>query len=156
VRPSQVKNVPIWGNHSATQYPDVSHGLIDATPIKDIITDTDWLQNDFVSIVQQRGTAVVNARKVGSAASASHAIVDHMRDWVFGTAPGEWVSMAVVSDGSYNVPKGLVFSFPVTIANGQYTIVPGLTIDEFSQLKLDATTAELVAEKDVAFSLLGL
>jgi len=147
-----VHNVVIWGNHSSTQYPDVSHGHICGgngakTPINDAIKDHAWLQGEFITIVQQRGAAIIKARKLSSAASAAKAIIDHMRDWVFGTPEGEYISMAVCSDGSYGVPKDLIYSFPVICKGGKYSIVQGLSIDDFSRNKMDLTAKELEEEK---------
>jgi len=147
-----VHNVVIWGNHSSTQYPDVSHGYVcgengNKTPIKDAIKDHAWLQGEFITIVQQRGAVIIKARKLSSAASAAKAIIDHMRDWVFGTPEGEYISMAVCSDGSYGVPKDLIYSFPVICKGGKYSIVQGLSIDDFSRSKMDLTAKELEEEK---------
>jgi len=153
----RVHNVVIWGNHSSTQYPDVSHGYVeDATghhvPVAEAVKDQAWLQNEFITTVQQRGAVIIKARKFSSAASAANAIINHLRDWIYGTPEGEYVSMAVVSDGSYGVPKDLIYSFPVTCLNGKYTIVQGLSIDEFSRKKMDHTAAELLEEKNLALS----
>jgi len=152
-----VRNVIIWGNHSATQYPYIDYATVEDYPQPGItanaahaISDPQWIQSVFIPTVQKRGAAVIEARKLSSAASAANAIVDHMRDWWLGTAPGEIVSMGVVSDGSYDIPKGLIFSFPVTCEKGQYRIVKGITLDSFSQQKIQATTQELVEERDTA------
>jgi len=153
---TEVHNVFIWGNHSSTQYPDVNHGYIgDAkTPIRENLKEHDaWLNNEFISTVQQRGAAIIKARKLSSAASAAKAIVDHMHDWILGTPEGQWVSMAVASDGnSYGVPEDLIFSFPVTCKDGEWTIVNGLEVNEFSRGKLNLTVDELVKEKHDALS----
>jgi len=149
----QVKNVVIWGNHSATQYPDASNAVImtdSGTRSVPKVVDKNFLQTDFIKTVQQRGAAVIAARGSSSALSAARAITAHMRDWWLGTRPGEWVSMGVVSDGSYGVPAGLVFSYPVTISNGKWQIVKGLEIDSFSREKLKITADELIAEKELA------
>jgi len=151
---AKVKNVAIWGNHSSTQYPDINHATVDGNPVRAAVSDDTWLQTEFISTVQQRGAKVIAARKLSSAASAAQAIVDHMRDWIKGTAEGTFVSMGVYSDGSYGIPEGLVYSFPVTTSNGTYSIVKGLEIDSFSRGKLDATKAELEAEKETAFTFL--
>jgi len=147
----QVHNVIIWGNHSSTQYPDISHGYVTSSSgkqsIRDAIKDDTYLQGEFITCVQQRGAAIIKARKLSSAASAAKAIIDHMRDWIFGTPENEIISMAVVSDGSYDVPKDLIYSFPVTCKGGKYSIVQGLSIDEFSRKKMDLTAAELTEEK---------
>ncbi|HEY1734532.1 MAG TPA: malate dehydrogenase, partial [Acidimicrobiales bacterium] len=152
---SDITNMTIWGNHSATQYPDVFHAPIGGRPAATVIDDQAWVEGEFIPTVQQRGAAIIEARGASSAASAASAAVDHVRDWVRGSAPGSWVSMAVPSDGSYGVAEGIISSFPVTCAGGEYTIVGGLDIDEFSQGRIDASAAELVAERD-AVSDLGL
>eukprot|EP00026_Physarum_polycephalum_P006316 Phypoly_transcript_06358.p1 GENE.Phypoly_transcript_06358~~Phypoly_transcript_06358.p1 ORF type:complete len:335 (+),score=50.95 Phypoly_transcript_06358:774-1778(+) len=158
---SQVHNVIIWGNHSATQYPDVSHAYVtdypnkgDKTPVHTAIKDDAWLQGDFIKLVQQRGAAVIKLRKLSSAASAAKAIVDHARDWVVGTPEGEFVSMAVYSDGSYGVKEGLIYSFPVTSKGGKYTIVKDLPISDFSRNLMKLTEDELVSEKETAVEFL--
>ncbi|KAL6052193.1 Malate dehydrogenase, cytoplasmic [Balamuthia mandrillaris] len=158
---SQVHNVIIWGNHSKTQYPDVNHGFVtdhptpgDKTPIRASVADDEYLQGTFISTVQDRGAAVIAARKLSSAASAAKAIVDHMRDWALGTPEGEIVSMGVISDGSYDIPEGLVYSFPVTCQRGSYSIVKELAIDPFSREKMELTLKELVEERDTALSFL--
>jgi len=151
----KVKNVVVWGNHSSTQYPDVSYAVVDGNAVHSVVGDESWLQNEFISTVQQRGAKVIAARKLSSAASAAQAIVDHMRDWMKGTPEGTFVSMGVYSDGThYGVPEGLIYSFPVTTAHGTWSIVKGLEVGPFSRSKLDATTEELVAEKETAFSFL--
>jgi len=137
----------IWGNHSATQYPDVSHALIGGKPAKSLV-DQAWLEDTFIPVVQQRGAAVIKACGASSAASAASAAIDHMRDWFLGSAPGDYLSMAVPSDGSYGIPEGVIYSYPVTTKNGEYRIVPGLSIDEFSRKRMDATLAELREERD--------
>lgn len=150
----EVHNVVIWGNHSSTQYPDVSHGYIvePSKTVRSVINDDQWLNNDFISTVQKRGAAIIAARKLSSAGSAAKAIIDHMREWIFGTKKDEIISMAVSSNGNpYGIAEGLVFSFPVTVADGKWTIVPGLNIDEFSRSKLDLTTKELLEEREQAF-----
>lgn len=152
----EVKNVVIWGNHSSTQYPDVSHGLVGETPVRKAINDDAWLNGDFIKCVQQRGAEVIKARKLSSAASAAKAIVDHMHDWILGTPEGHYVSMAVYTNGStYGIQEGLIYSFPVTCKNGEYKIVEGLSVDEFSRKLMDATAAELQAEKDSAFEFIS-
>jgi malate dehydrogenase len=154
----QVHNAVIWGNHSSTQYPDVSQAYISdgshKVSVRDAVKDDTWLHTEFITTVQQRGAAVIKARKLSSAASAANAIVGHMRDWVLGTASGEVVSMAVPSDGSYGVPEGIIYSFPVTCAGGKWKIVQGYEISEFSRKKMDETAAELVDEKKQAFEFL--
>eukprot|EP01137_Pigoraptor_chileana_P008715 Opistho-2@55945 len=152
--PNEVKNVIIWGNHSNTQYPDAWHASAtingETKKAREAINDDAWLKGDFMQTVQTRGGAVIKARKLSSAMSAAKAIVDHMHDWWNGTKEGEWVSMAVPSDGSYGIKEGIIFSYPVRIKNHKYEIVQGLPIDEFSQQKLDATAAELFGEREDA------
>ncbi|KAE8734143.1 malate dehydrogenase [Hibiscus syriacus] len=155
VQVSDVKNVIIWGNHSSTQYPDVNHATAVGKPVRELVKDDEWLNGEFITTVQQRGAAIIKARKLSSALSAASAACDHIRDWVLGTPEGTWVSMGVYSDGSYNVPAGVIYSFPVTCKNGEWTIVQGLAIDEFSRKKLDLTGAELTEEKELAYSCLS-
>ncbi len=145
----------IWGNHSATQYPDVFHAKVNGQNAVEVINDQDWLENDFIPTVQKRGAAIIKARGLSSAASAANAAIDHMHDWVLGTPEGDWVSMGIPSDGSYGVPDGIISSFPVTCANGEYSVVQGLEIDEFSRARIDASTGELTSERDTV-SELGL
>ena len=146
---ADVTKMTIWGNHSATQYPDVFHAEVAGKPAFEAAGgDQTWLENDFIPTVQQRGAAVIKARGLSSAASAANAAIDHMRSWALGTPEGDWVSMAVPSDGSYGVPEGLVSGFPCTCSGGDYQIVQGLDLDEFSQARLDASVAELVGERD--------
>merc|ERR1711963_1218696 len=142
VKIAAVKNVTIWGNHSSTQFPDAEHATINDKPADQAISDSAWLNNEFVATVQKRGAAVIAARKLSSAMSAAKAACDHMSSWWLG-ASTSWVSMAVISDGSYNTPAGVMFSFPVTISNKEWTIVQGLKMSEFAQAKLKATGAEL-------------
>ena len=151
---TDVRQMTIWGNHSATQYPDVFHATVGGRPASELV-DQAWLESDFLPKVQQRGAAIIEARGASSAASAANATVDHMRDWVLGTPEGDWVSMSVPSDGSYGVPEGLISSFPCTTSGGTYSIVQGLEIDEFSRGKIDASTAELGEERE-AVRALGL
>ena len=149
---SDVKKVTIWGNHSSTQFPDASHALINGKPAPEVINDVAWLQNEFIPVVQKRGAAVIAARKLSSAMSASKAACDHMRNWFQGTLDDDWVSMGVFSDGSYNTPLGVMFSFPVTIKNGQWSIVKGLTMTSFAMEKLAETGKELCEERDEAMA----
>nr|GEV79482.1 malate dehydrogenase [Tanacetum cinerariifolium] len=151
VQVSDVKNVIIWGNHSSTRYPDVTHATVGDKPVRTLIKDDEWLESSFISTVQQRGAAIIKARKSSSALSAASSACDHIRDWVCGTPEGTWVSMGVYSDGSYNVPAGLIYSFPVTCRNGEWSIVQGLSIDKFSRKKLDLTAEELTDEKALAY-----
>jgi malate dehydrogenase len=156
VHGSAVTKMTIWGNHSATQYPDVIHADIDGHPAFTAVgADQGWLEDDFIPTVQQRGAAVIKARGLSSAASAANAAVDHVRSWVLGTPEGDWVSMGVVSDGSYGAPEGVISSFPCTARDGEYEIVQGLDIDDFSRVRIDASNAELVDERD-AVQALGL
>lgn len=148
---SNVKNLIIWGNHSATQFPDVANGTANGKPVTDLV-EASFLQNEFVGIVQKRGAAVIAARKMSSAMSAAKAAADHVRDWWHGTEAGTFVSMGVVSDGSYGIPKDIVFSFPVEIKNKQWKIVQDLKLDDFARSKLDITTKELLEEKDEAMA----
>jgi malate dehydrogenase len=150
---SEVSHVTIWGNHSATQYPDIFNARIGGRSGAEIVDDQAWLENDFLPTVQKRGAAIIEARGASSAASAAKATIDHMHDWVLGTPEGDWVSMAVPSDGSYGVPEGIVSSFACTTSGGEYTIVEGLEVNEFSQSKIDATVAELSEERDAVRSL---
>ena len=128
----------IWGNHSATQYPDIFHAEIDGKNAAEVVNDQAWLENDFIPTVQKRGAAIIEARGASSAASAAVATIDAARDWLPGTPEGDWLSMAVCSDGSYDVPEGLISSFPVTTSNGEWEIVQGLEIDDFSRARIDA------------------
>ncbi len=152
---SEITKLTIWGNHSATQYPDIFHAEVAGRNAADAVADQAWLENDFIPTVQKRGAAIIEARGASSAASAASAAIDHVHDWVLGTPAGDWVSMAVPSDGSYGVPEGLVSSFPVTTKNRDWEIVPGLEIDEFSRARIDASVAELAEERD-AVKELGL
>jgi malate dehydrogenase len=145
---SDITKMTIWGNHSATQYPDLFHAEVNGKIAADVVDDQDWLEGTFIPTVQQRGAAVIEARGLSSAASAANAAIDHVHDWVHGSPDGDWLSMAVPSDGSYGVPEGLLSSFPVTTKAGEWQIVQGLTNDEFSQGRIDATVAELVEERD--------
>lgn len=149
---ADVRRMTVWGNHSATQYPDIFHALVGETPALEAIGDPAWLQ-ELVATVQQRGAAVIEARGASSAASAATAAIDHVRDWVQATPDGDWVSMAVPSDGSYGVPEGLVSSFPVTTAGGGYQVVPDLEVNQFSRIRIDLSVAELAAERDTVRSL---
>lgn len=145
---TDIRRMTIWGNHSATQYPDVFHCEIGGRNAAEVIGDQRWIEEEFIPTVQQRGAKIIEARGLSSAASAANAALDHVRDWVLGTPEGDWVSMAVPSDGSYGVPEGLISSFPVTCSGGEYRIVPDLEIDEFSRARIDASVAELGEERD--------
>ncbi len=149
-----IKHMTIWGNHSATQYPDLSHTSVDGKAAKSLV-DQKWIEESFIPVVQQRGAAIIKARGASSAASAASAAIDHIHTWVHGTAAGDWTSMAVPSDGSYGIKEGVIYSYPVTIKDGEYQIVQGLSIDEFSRKRMDATDAELREERDGVKTLLG-
>jgi malate dehydrogenase len=149
---SSLRRVTIWGNHSTTQYPDIFRALVDGEPVADRV-DRTWLTDEFIPTVQKRGAAVIEARGASSAASAANAALEHMRDWVLGTPDGDWVSMAIPSDGAYGVPEGLVSSYPVTAAGGAYQVVQGLDLDDFSRSRIEASVAELAAERDTVRSL---
>ncbi|KAF3947373.1 hypothetical protein CMV_026485 [Castanea mollissima] len=157
--PAPDKYITLMGNHSSTQYPDVNHATVTTTngerPVKELDTDNHWLKNEFINTVQQRGAAIIKARKASSALSAASAACDHMRDWVLGTPKGTWVSMGVYSDGSYGIPKDIIYSFPVKCEKGKWSIVKGLKIDEFSREKMDATAKDLIDEKEVTHSCLN-
>ncbi|WP_028080992.1 malate dehydrogenase [Solimonas soli] len=142
---TDIEKMIIWGNHSATQYPDISNTTVAGKPAKSLV-DQNWIEKDFIPVVQQRGAAIIKARGLSSAASAASAAVDHMRDWALGTN-GKWVSMGIPSDGSYGIKPGVVYGYPVTCANGKYEIVQGLPIDAFSRARMDATEAELREER---------
>jgi malate dehydrogenase len=145
---SDVTHMTIWGNHSATQYPDAFRARIGGRPANEVIGNDAWIEKEFIPAVQQRGAAIIEARGASSAASAANAAVDHVRDWFAGTSAGQWVSMAIPSDGSYGVPEGLMSSFPVTTSGGDYQIVQGLDLEEFSRTRADASVAELGEERD--------
>jgi malate dehydrogenase len=145
---NDITKMTIWGNHSATQYPDLFHAEVNGQNAAALVNDQSWLEGSFIPTVQQRGAAIIEARGLSSAASAANAAIDHMHDWALGTPAGDWVSMAIPSDGSYGVPEGLISSFPVTCTDGQYSIVQGLEIDDFSRARIDASTAELGEERD--------
>jgi len=150
---TDITQMTIWGNHSATQYPDIFHAQVRGQNAASLVDDQAWLESDFIPTVQNRGAAIIEARGSSSAASAANATVDHARDWLTGTPDGDWVSMAVPSDGSYDVPEGLVSSFPVMVADGSWQIVQGLSIDPFSRGRIDASAAELAQERDAVRSL---
>jgi malate dehydrogenase len=154
VRVSAVTNMTIWGNHSATQYPDIFHAKVSGSDAwRTVGEDRQWLEGDFIPTVQKRGAAIIEARGASSAASAANAAIDHVHDWVLGTPAGDWVSMAVPSDGSYGVQEGLISSFPVTCSGGAYQVVQGLEVDEFSRGRIDATVNELAEEREAVKSL---
>ena len=144
---NDLKKVVIWGNHSATQYPDLHHATVAGKPALSLV-DQAWYADTFIPVVQQRGAAIIKARGASSAASAASSAIDHIRDWALGTPEGDWVSMAVPSDGSYGIPEGVIYGFPVTCSNGKYEIVQGLEINAFSRARMDATHKELLEERD--------
>jgi malate dehydrogenase len=148
VEVAEVTNMTIWGNHSASQYPDIFHAKLSGRNAAEVVSDQAWLENEFIPTVQKRGAAIIEARGSSSAASAANAAIEHVRDWLAGTPDGDWVSMAVPSDGSYAVPEGILSGFPVTTSGGSYTIVEGLEIDAFSRSRIDASAAELMDERD--------
>jgi len=151
---NDIQKMIIWGNHSATQYPDINHCLVKGQPARSLV-DANWIEKDFIPTVQQRGAAIIKARGASSAASAGSAAIDHIRDWFRGSAAGDWVSMGIPSDGSYGIPEGVIYSYPVVCRNGQYEIVQGLAVDEFSRQRMDATHKELLEERDGVKDLLG-
>ncbi len=154
VHVNDIQKMIIWGNHSATQYPDINHCLVKGQPARSLV-DANWIEKDFIPTVQQRGAAIIKARGASSAASAGSAAIDHIRDWFRGSAAGDWVSMGIPSDGSYGIPEGVIYSYPVVCRNGHYEIVQGLAIDEFSRQRMDATHKELLEERDGMKDLLG-
>ena len=145
---TSIKKMTIWGNHSSTQYPDLFHCEVDGKNAAALVNDQTWLENDFIPTVAKRGAAIIKARGLSSAASAANAAIDHMHSWAMGTPGGDWVSMAIPSDGSYGVPEGIISSFPCVCKDGDYSIVQGLEIDAFSRARIDATVAELIEERD--------
>jgi malate dehydrogenase len=150
-----IRKMTIWGNHSATQYPDIFHAEVSGQNAAEAVNDQNWLENDFIPTVQKRGAAIIEARGASSAASAANAAIDHVHDWVLGAPDGDWVSMAIPSDGAYGVEEGLISSFPVTTSSGNYEVVQGLDINDFSRQRIDATVNELKEERD-AVAQLGL
>jgi len=152
---TSIKKMTIWGNHSATQYPDLFNAEVDGRSAAELVNDQEWLEKEFIPTVAKRGAAIIAARGSSSAASAANATIEHMRDWVLGTPEGDWVSMAVPSDGSYGVAEGVISSFPCVVKDGRYEIVQGLELNDFSRARIDASVAELVEERD-AVKELGL
>ena len=149
---TDIDKVTVWGNHSTTQYPDLTQATVKGAPVTDILADRAWVEDDFIPTVAKRGAAIIDARGASSAASAASAAIDHVHDWVLGTS-GSWTSSSVMSDGSYGVPEGIISSFPCTSENGEWKIVQGLEIDDFSRAKIDASAAELVEEKNAVASM---
>ncbi len=150
---TDIKKITVWGNHSLTQYPDIFHATVNGIVASSLV-DNSWLENDFLPIVQKRGTTIIEARGLSSAASAANAAIDHIRDWILGTPENDWVTMGVASDGSYNIPEGVIYGFPVTCKNGQYEIVKNLSINEYSQKKMINTYNELLEEREAIKHLL--
>ena len=150
---TDIKKVTIWGNHSATQYPDIFHAEVNGKNAAEVVNDEKWIADDFIPTVAKRGAAIIDARGSSSAASAASATVDAARDWLLGSAKDDWVSMAVISDGSYGVPEGLISSFPVTTKDGDWSIVQGLDINDFSRSRIDKSTAELADERSAVTDL---
>jgi len=151
---NDIQKMIIWGNHSATQYPDINHCFVKGQPARSLV-DAEWTEKTFIPTVQQRGAAIIKARGASSAASAGSAAIDHIRDWFRGSAQGDWVSMGIPSDGSYGIPEGVIYSYPVVCRGGHYEIVQGLAVDEFSRKRMDATHQELLEERDGVKELLG-
>lgn len=149
---ADVRRVTVWGNHSTTQYPDLSHATVRGQPARELVSH-DWIATEYIPKVAKRGAEIIAARGASSAASAANAAIEHMRDWARGTPAGDWTSMAVPSDGSYGIAEGLIYSYPVTSSGGDYRIVPGLSVDDFSRGRLDATRAELEEERAAVASL---
>jgi malate dehydrogenase len=152
---TSVRKMTVWGNHSATQYPDIFSVEVDGQKAAAIINDQNWLEKDFIPTIQQRGAAIIQARGLSSAASAANAAMDHVRDWVHGTPAGDWVSMGIPSDGTYGIPEGVIYGYPVICKNGSYEIVKGIDISDFSRGRMEATLKELQEERDAVKHLLG-
>ncbi|MGE0811040.1 MAG: malate dehydrogenase [Immundisolibacter sp.] len=148
-----IRRMTVWGNHSSTQYPDITNALVDGRPATELV-DQAWVETDFIPTVQQRGAAIIAARGASSAASAASSAIDHMRTWALGTADGDWVSMAIPSDGSYGIAEGIIYSYPVTCRDGRYAIVQNLPVSDFSRARMDATAKELFEERDAVKHLL--
>ena len=145
---TEIRKMTIWGNHSATQYPDLFNAEVSGKNAAEVVGDQEWLANTFIPTVAKRGAAIIDARGASSAASAASATIDHARDWTLGTPEGDWVSMSICSDGSYGVPEGLISSFPVTVKDGRWEVVQGLEVNDFSRGKIDASVKELEEERD--------
>jgi malate dehydrogenase len=152
---SSIRKMTVWGNHSATQYPDIFQAEADGKKVWPMINDMSWLEQTFIPTVQKRGAAIIEARGLSSAASAANAAIDHMRDWALGTREGDWVSMGIPADGSYGIPEGVLYGYPVTCKGGNYEIVKGIEISDFSRKRMDATLKELHEERDGVKHLLG-
>jgi len=152
---SSVRKMTVWGNHSSTQYPDLFHAEVDGQKAARLINDQQWIENDLIPTIQKRGAAIIEARGLSSAASAANAAMDHVRDWMYGTREGDWVSMGIPSDGSYGIPDGVIYGYPCVYRDGRYEIVKGLDVSEFSQARMQATLKELHEERDGIKHLLG-
>jgi malate dehydrogenase len=152
---TEIRKITVWGNHSATQYPDLFQAECDGKKVWPMINDQAWLEQTFIPTVQKRGAAIIEARGLSSAASAANAAIDHIRDWVMGTRDGDWVTMGVPSDGSYGIAEGVIFGYPVTCKGGRYEVVKGIDISEFSRKRIDGTLKELHEERDGIKSLLA-
>jgi malate dehydrogenase len=150
-----IRKMAVWGNHSATQYPDLFHAEVDGAKVWPMINDQAWLENTFIPTVQKRGAAIIEARGASSAASAANAAIDHVRDWTLGTRDGDWVSMGIAADGSYGIPEGVMYGYPATCKNGEYRIVQGLPVSDFGRARMQATLKELHEERDGVKHLLG-
>ena len=150
---SDVTKMTVWGNHSASQYPDLVHAEVNGENAAEKVGDQSWIEDEFIPTVAKRGAAIIDARGASSAASAANAAIDHVHDWVLGTPDGDWVSMGVPADGSYGVAEGIVSGFPCTCSNGEYSIVAGLEIDDFSRERIDASVAELEGERETVSGL---
>jgi malate dehydrogenase len=155
VEVSKVRKMTIWGNHSATQYPDLFQAEAEGKKVWPKINDQAWLESTFIPTVQKRGAAIIEARGLSSAASAANAAIDHVRDWSLGTRDGDWISMGVPADGSYGIPEGVLYGYPVTCKGGKYEIVKGIEVSDFSRKRMDATLKELHEERDGVKHLLG-
>ena len=152
---ASLKKLHVWGNHSSTQYPDVFSAEVDGQKVWPMINDQNWLEKEFISVIQQRGAAIIAARGLSSAASAANAAIDHVRDWVFGTRDGDWVSMGIAAEGSYGIPEGVMYGYPVTCKNGKFEIVKGIDVSDFSRGRMQGTLKELQEERDAIKHLLG-
>jgi malate dehydrogenase len=152
---SAVRKLSVWGNHSATQYPDLYSAEVDGAKVAALINDQAWIENQFIPVIQKRGAAIIEARGLSSAASAANAAMDHVRDWIYGTREGDWVSMGIPADGSYGIAEGVIYGYPVTCKGGRYEIVKGIDISDFSRARMQATLQELHEERDSIKHLLG-
>jgi malate dehydrogenase len=152
---SAIRKITVWGNHSATQYPDLFQAEADGQKVWPLIDDQGWLESSFIPTVQKRGAAIIEARGLSSAASAANAAIEHIRDWVNGTRDGDWVTMGIASDGSYGIPEGVIYGYPVSVRNGQYQVVKGIPLSDFSRARMEATLKELHEERDGVKQLLA-